>query len=110
GFSRRLIAHPGDGGKILLKRLDEGRDVHARHYDITVMSCQVMMTPTGVIMTRICRYAAVFGARRPRAARRRRRTSASGLARWGARPRASPSARARWRCPGPGPRPSARTA
>src|SRR5919197_353128 len=42
GISRRFIAHPGDGGKILLERLDEGRDVHARQYDITVMSCQAI--------------------------------------------------------------------
>jgi len=37
----RLVAHCGDGFQILLECLDEGRHVHGRHYDITMMSRQV---------------------------------------------------------------------
>jgi hypothetical protein len=35
-----VVAHTGDGLEIPLECLDEGRDVHVRHYDITMMSRQ----------------------------------------------------------------------
>ena len=46
GFGNRVVAHTGDGFEIPLECLDEGRDVHRRHLDIIMMSCQ---GPDGVI-------------------------------------------------------------
>src|SRR5205085_11056515 len=40
GFGNRVVAHTGDRLEIPLECLDEGRRVHKRHYDISVMSCQ----------------------------------------------------------------------
>src|SRR5439155_13334948 len=40
GVGNRVVAHTGDGFEIPLECFDEGRHVHGRHYDITVMSRQ----------------------------------------------------------------------
>ena len=40
GLGNRLVADAGDVRQILLERLDIGRHVHRRHYDIMMMSWQ----------------------------------------------------------------------